>query len=67
MGRRSGRDGFHWKDIEDAIANDGDEYFNLFDPPYRDGFTLYGGEGHLVVVRYEINFPAFPTRHGPLD
>lgn len=58
-----GRGGFHWKDVEEAIGGDGAEYFNLVNPPYRDGFTLYGGEGNFVVVRYEINFPAVSMLH----
>lgn len=58
-----GRGGFRWKDVEEAVAGGGAEYFNLVNPPYRDGFTLYGGEGNFVVIRYEINFPAVSMLH----
>lgn len=58
-----GRGGFRWKDVEEALAGGGAEYFNLVDPPYRDGFTLYGGEGNFVVIRYEITFPAVSMLH----
>ncbi|KAK1579381.1 multicopper oxidase [Colletotrichum navitas] len=58
-----GDGGFPWKDVEDAIENGGAEYFNLVNPPRRDGFTLYAGEGKFVVVRYEIDFPAVSMLH----
>ncbi|KAK6828345.1 laccase TilA [Apiospora arundinis] len=56
---------FH-KHNHKALEKGGDEatkYFNLDDPPYRDGFTLYAGEGKFVVIRYHITFPAVSMLH----
>ena len=58
-----GRGGFRWNDVDDALAHGGAHFFNLVDPPFRDGFSLYGGEGNFVVVRYEITFPAVSMLH----
>lgn len=58
-----GDGGFRWKDVNDALNNGGAPYFNLANPPYRDGFTLYAGTGKFVVVRYKIFFPAVSMLH----
>ncbi|KAK7997484.1 hypothetical protein PG989_005524 [Apiospora arundinis] len=61
-----GEGGFPWSDVDNALEKGGDEatkYFNLDDPPYRDGFTLYAGEGKFVVIRYHITFPAVSMLH----
>ncbi|KAK6852924.1 hypothetical protein PG995_011475 [Apiospora arundinis] len=61
-----GEGGFPWSDVDEALEKGGDEatkYFNLDDPPYRDGFTLYAGEGKFVVIRYHITFPAVSMLH----
>ncbi|TEA12447.1 Multicopper oxidase GIP1 [Colletotrichum sidae] len=58
-----GEGGFTWKDVDDALKNGGTQYFNTVDPPHRDGFTLYAGEGRFVVVRYKITFPAVSMLH----
>lgn len=58
-----GEGGFPWDDVEKALKNGGAKFLNLDNPPYRDGFTLYGGEGKFVVVRYEIYFPAVSMLH----
>lgn len=58
-----GDGGFPWDSVEEAVKNGGEKYFNLVDPPHRDGFTLYAGEGKFVVVRYEITFPAVSMLH----
>ncbi|KAI8315236.1 Laccase abr2 [Colletotrichum sp. SAR11_240] len=58
-----GQGGFPWKDVDDAIKHGGGKYFNLDNPPYRDGFTLQAGEGKFVVVRYKIYFPAVSMLH----
>uniref|UniRef100_L2FKW4 Conidial pigment biosynthesis oxidase arb2 brown2 n=1 Tax=Colletotrichum fructicola (strain Nara gc5) TaxID=1213859 RepID=L2FKW4_COLFN len=58
-----GQGGFPWKDVDDAIKHGDGKYFNLDNPPYRDGFTLQAGEGKFVVVRYKIYFPAVSMLH----
>ncbi|TDZ21895.1 Laccase abr2 [Colletotrichum orbiculare MAFF 240422] len=58
-----GEGGFTWKDVDDALKSGGAQYFNTVDRPYRDGFTLYAGEGRFVVVRYKITFPAVSMLH----
>ncbi|KAK8059988.1 multicopper oxidase-domain-containing protein [Apiospora saccharicola] len=58
--------GFPWENVDEALEKGGDQvarYFNLEDPPYRDGFTLYAGEGKFVVIRYHITFPAVSMLH----
>lgn len=58
-----GEGGFPWKDVKEALANGGEKYFNMVDPPHRDGFTLRAGEGKFVVIRYRIDFPAVSMLH----
>ncbi|KAK7927486.1 laccase TilA [Apiospora marii] len=61
-----GQGGFPWKSVDEALEKGGDEvagYFHLDNPPYRDGFTLYAGEGRFVVIRYHITFPAVSMLH----
>lgn len=58
-----GDGGFRWNDVDAAMKDGGAQYFNLGNPPYRDGFTLYAGAGKFVVVRYEIFFPAVSMLH----
>ncbi|KAK2030391.1 multicopper oxidase [Colletotrichum zoysiae] len=58
-----GNGGFPWTDVADATKNGGAKYFNLINPPRRDGFTLYAGKGEFVVIRYKIDFPAVSMLH----
>jgi hypothetical protein len=58
-----GEGGCPWHNVEEAIENGAAQYFNLVNPPYRDGFTLYSGNGRFVVVRYHIYFPAVSMIH----
>ncbi|KAK8080220.1 multicopper oxidase [Apiospora hydei] len=61
-----GEGGFPWRNVGEALEKGGDgvaRYFNLDNPPYRDGFTLYAGEGKFVVIRYHITFPAVSMLH----
>lgn len=61
-----GEGGFPWASVDEALEKGGDRvgaYFNLENPPYRDGFTLYAGEGKFVVIRYHITFPAVSMLH----
>ncbi|KAL0938147.1 multicopper oxidase [Colletotrichum truncatum] len=58
-----GDGGFPWMNVDEAMRNGGEKYFNLINPPYRDGFTSQAGEGKFVVVRYRIYFPAVSMLH----
>lgn len=55
--------GFPWKDVDDALAHGGSTYFNLVNPPMRDGYKLEGGTGAWTAIRYEITFPAASMLH----
>lgn len=60
----TGSGGFPWATVEDAIRDGGmAKYFNLIDPPNRDGCRLGTSTGDWTVIRYEISFPAASMLH----
>ncbi|KAI9170589.1 Laccase abr2 [Paramyrothecium foliicola] len=60
----TGTGGFPWSTVEEAISEGGmGRYFNLIDPPNRDGCRLGNSTGDWAVIRYEISFPAASMLH----
>lgn len=58
-----GYNGFPFDNVADAIDGGYMEFFNLQDPPLRDGCRLGAGDGAWTVIRYEISFPAVSMLH----
>ncbi|GKU07420.1 unnamed protein product [Fusarium langsethiae] len=59
----TGHDGFPWATVQEAIDAGAADYFNLKDPPIRDGCRLGNATGDWTVIRYEITFPAASMLH----
>ncbi|KAM5343982.1 hypothetical protein ACJ41O_012519 [Fusarium nematophilum] len=59
----TGHGGFPWATVADAIEDGAGTYFNLVDPPIRDGCRLGNNTGDWTVIRYEIFFPAASMLH----
>ncbi|KAG7405520.1 Laccase abr2 [Fusarium oxysporum f. sp. rapae] len=58
-----GHGGFPWATVEEAISEGAGKFFNLVDPPIRDGCRLGNATGDWTVIRYQITFPAASMLH----
>lgn len=59
-----GYGGFPFDTVAEALQSDEyRKYFNLVDPPIRDGCRLEKGNGAWTIIRYEISFPAVSMLH----
>ncbi|KAF5554135.1 laccase-1 [Fusarium mexicanum] len=59
----TGHGGFPWATVEEAIQGGAGKFFNLVDPPIRDGCRLGNATGDWTVIRYQITFPAASMLH----
>jgi FtsP/CotA-like multicopper oxidase with cupredoxin domain len=59
----TGHDGFPWATVQEAIDAGAADYFNLKNPPIRDGCRLGNATGDWTVIRYDITFPAASMLH----
>ncbi|KAM3414124.1 Laccase-15 [Cercospora zeina] len=60
-----GLGGFPFDTVDEAWKHEEyRQYFNLEDPPLRDGCSLTAGDGPWTVIRYQITFPAVVLLEG---